>query len=137
MSAWCAAASPNAARMDPSTELRTTMKKIILLLALASTTTFASAQSGAASADERPVIHEYASVEFSPSLRKMGVFSTSFPNKVVDMKPIHMDKSELDIITFFNEVQDLERQGWEVSSQAIVALEKGHMYVWSLRRVKP
>lgn len=57
-------------------------------------------------------VHEYASVEYSPAIRKMGVFSTSMPSKVVDMKPIHMDKSELDIITFFNEVQDMEKQGW-------------------------
>ena len=113
------------------------MNKIILSLAFASIASFASAQSSAPSEGVKPVEHEYASVEFSPALRKMGVFSTSFPNKVVDMKPIHMDKSELDIITFFNEVQELERQGWEVSSQAIVALEKGHMYVWSLRKVKP
>ncbi|MBK8497565.1 MAG: hypothetical protein IPL52_01800 [Flavobacteriales bacterium] len=113
------------------------MKKILILLAFAGIASFASAQSDAPSTEEKPVVHEYVSVEFSPALRKMGVFSTSFPNKVVDMKPIHMDKSELDIITFFNEVQELERQGWQVSSQAIVALEKGHMYVWSLRKAKP
>lgn len=102
------------------------MKKLILLLAFVGSATFGLAQTA----------HDYASVEFSPFLRKMGVFSTTFPSKVVDMKPIHMDKAELDIITFFNEVQDMEQMGWQVTSQSIVALEKGHMYVWTLRKPK-
>ena len=102
------------------------MKKILLLLVITVFAVPAFAQTA----------HEYASVEFSPAIRKMGVFSTAAPSKVVDMKPIHMDKSELDIITFFNQVQDMEQQGWEVTSQEIVALEKGHMYVWILRKAK-
>ena len=53
-------------------------------------------------------VHEYASVEFSPGLRKLGVFSTAAPAKVIDLKPVHMDRADLDIITFFNEVQDME-----------------------------
>lgn len=102
------------------------MKKFLVASAFVLVASFTSAQT----------VHEYASVEYSPAIRKMGVFSTSMPSKVVDLKPIHMDKSELDIITFFNEVQDMEKQGWEVSSQEIVALEKGHMYVWTLRKLK-
>lgn len=83
-------------------------------------------------------VHDYASIEFSPAIRKLGVFSTAFPNKVVDLKVLHMDKREQDINTFFSEVQDLERQGWEVTAQEIVALDKGvHMYVWSLRKARP
>ena len=102
------------------------MRKILITIVLLVSAPLAFAQT----------THEYASVEFSPALRKMGVFSTTAPGKVVDMKPIHMDKSAMDIITFFNEVQDMEQQGWEVTSQEIVALEKGHMYVWTLRKPK-
>ncbi len=102
------------------------MKKILIMLAITVLAAPVLAQT----------THEYASVEFSPALRKMGVFSTTATSKVVDMKPIHMDKSELDIITFFNQIQDMEKEGWEVTSQEIVALEKGHMYVWILRRTK-
>ena len=83
-------------------------------------------------------VHEYASVEFSPAIRKLGIFSTAMPGRVVDLKPINMDKRELDITVFFTEVQSLEKIGWEVSSQEIVALDKGvHMYVWTLRKPKP
>lgn len=104
------------------------MKKLLLTLCMVVCTTLASAQT----------VYEYASVEFSPAIRKLGVFSTAAPTKVVDLKPVHMDKRELDIITFFNEVQDMERSGWEVTSQEIVALDKGvHMYVWTLRKPKP
>lgn len=102
------------------------MKKFLVLLftVLAS---FATAQT----------VHEYASVEFSPAIRKLGVFSTVLPGKVVDLKAVHMSKRDLDIISFFQEVQDLEKQGWEVTSQEIVALDKGvHMYVWTLRKPK-
>lgn len=100
-----------------------TLASILLLSSV-----FASAQT----------VHDYASIEFSPAIRKLGVFSTAFPNKVVDLKVLHMDKREQDINTFFSEVQELERQGWEVTAQEIVALDKGvHMYVWSLRKAKP
>jgi|GEM_PF-6667022 len=44
-------------------------------------------------------VHEYASVEYSPAIRKLGVFSTAAPNKIVDLKVVHMDKSEQDVIT--------------------------------------
>ena len=104
------------------------MKKFLLTLCVVLCASLASAQT----------VYEYASVEFSPAIRKLGIFSTAMPSKVVDLKPVHMDKRELDIITFFNEVQDMERQGWEVTSQEIVALDKGvHMYVWTLRKLKP
>lgn len=80
-------------------------------------------------------VHDYASVEFSPGIRKLGVFGTGIESKVVDLKPVNMDKSALDIQNFFAEVQGLEAQGWEVASQDVVALAKGmHMYVWVLRR---
>ena len=102
------------------------MKKLLVLLFLA-LPFFVSAQTQ----------HEYASVEFSPAIRKLGVFSTAMPAKVVDLKPINMDKRELDIIIFFQEVQDMEKQGWEVDTKDIVALDKGvHMYVWTLRKPK-
>lgn len=83
-------------------------------------------------------VHEYASVEFSPAIRKLGIFSTTAPSKVVDLKPLHMDKRELDIVAFFQEVQNMEAQGWEVTGQDVVALDKGvHMYVWTLRKTRP
>ncbi|MCB9183701.1 MAG: hypothetical protein H6591_07260 [Flavobacteriales bacterium] len=104
------------------------MNKFLLVPLLSLISLTASAQT----------VHDYASIEFSPAIRKLGVFSTAFPNKVVDLKVLHMDKREQDINTFFSEVQDLERQGWEVTAQEIVALDKGvHMYVWSLRKAKP
>ncbi len=104
------------------------MRTFTLVLAFLLGSAYASAQT----------VHDYASIEFSPAIRKLGVFSTAFPNKVVDLKVLHMDKREQDINTFFSEVQDLERQGWEVTAQEIVALDKGvHMYVWSLRKAKP
>lgn len=104
------------------------MKNIIAALAFS-----AAAFSGSAQ-----IVHEYASVEYSPAIRKLGVFATDAPNKVVDMKVVHMDRSDLDIVTFFNEVQDMEKRGWEVVEQDIVALDKGvHMYVWILRKPKP
>lgn len=102
------------------------MRAIITALALWAAS-FASAQA----------IHDYASVEFSPNLRKLGVFSTTLPEKVVDLKAMHMSKRGLDIVSFFQEVQELERQGWEVTSQDVVALDRGqHMYVWSLRKAR-
>jgi hypothetical protein len=80
-------------------------------------------------------IHEYASVEFSPGIRKLGVFGTSLPAKVIDLKTVNTTKRDLDILVFFGEVQELERQGWELTSQDVVALDRGlHMYVWSLRK---
>lgn len=104
------------------------MKKIITVLALVLCTYGASAQT----------VHEWASVEYSPAIRKLGVFSTAAPNKIVDLKTVHMDKTEMDIITFFHEVQDMEQQGWEVTDQTIIALDKGqHMYAWTLRKPKP
>lgn len=104
------------------------MKKLIVSFAFVLVGAFAHAQAA----------HEYASIEFSPAIRKLGVFSTAAPGKVVDLKTVHMDKRELDIISFFHEVQDMEAQGWEVTSQEIVALDKGiHMYVWTLRKAKP
>lgn len=104
------------------------MKKLLLTLCMVAFATWSTAQT----------VYDYASVEFSPAIRKLGVFSTAMPSKVVDLKPIHMDKRELDIITFFSEVQDMERLGWEVTSQDVVALDKGvHMYVWTLRKPKP
>ncbi len=103
------------------------MRKLLLILSLAAAVS-ASAQS----------VHEYASVEFSPAIRKLGIFSTASPSKVVDLKPLHMDKRELDIVAFFQEVQNMEAQGWEVTGQDVVALDKGiHMYVWTLRKPRP
>ena len=104
------------------------MKKFLITLIIAVCASLASAQTQ----------HEYASIEFSPAIRKLGIFGTSMPSKVVDLKVVHMDKRELDILTFFQEVQDLEKQGWEVFSNDVVALDKGiHMYVWTLRKPKP
>lgn len=103
------------------------MRKLLFSIALIAFATMASAQT----------VHDYTSIEFSPGIRKLGVFSTAFPNKVVDLKVLHMDKRDLDINTFFSEVQDLESKGWEVTSQDIVALDKGlHMYVWTLRKAR-
>ncbi len=83
-------------------------------------------------------VHDYASVEFSPGIRKLGVFGTSLPSKVIDLKTLHMSKRDQDILTFFTEVQELERQGWQVASQDMVALDRGlHMYVWTLRKARP
>jgi hypothetical protein len=80
-------------------------------------------------------VFDYASVEFSPGIRKLGVFGTGVETKVVDLKPINMDKGALDIQNFFREVQALEATGWEVTAQDVVALGKGsHMYVWVMRR---
>jgi len=104
------------------------MKKILVALAFSLSALVGTTQT----------VHEYASVEYSPAIRKLGVFSTAAPNKIVDLKVVHMDKSELDMVTFLNEVQDMEQQGWEVMEQDIIALEKGmHMYVWTLRKPKP
>lgn len=80
-------------------------------------------------------VHDYASVEFSPGIRKLGVFGTGISSKVVDLKVVNMDKRAQDILVFFHEVQEMEQQGWEVTGQDVVALDKGvHMYVWTLRR---
>ncbi|HRD52506.1 MAG TPA: hypothetical protein PKY96_07650 [Flavobacteriales bacterium] len=82
-------------------------------------------------------VHDYASIEFSPGIRKLGVFGTGIPAKVIDLKAVNMSKRDLDINNFFQEVQELEKQGWEVTGQDVVALDKGvHMYVWTLRRLK-
>ncbi|MBK9176004.1 MAG: hypothetical protein IPM46_06615 [Flavobacteriales bacterium] len=103
------------------------MKKFLLAALLCAWGVAASAQS----------IHDYASVEFSPGIRKLGVFGTSIPAKVIDLKTVHMNKRDQDIITFFGEVQELERQGWEVTGQDVVALDRGlHMYVWTLRKAR-
>jgi len=83
-------------------------------------------------------LHDFATVEFSPAIRKLGVFSSAMPSKVVDLKVVHMDKSQMDILSFFQEVQDMEKLGWEVTSQDVVSLDKGvHMYIWSMRKAKP
>lgn len=80
-------------------------------------------------------IHDYASVEFSPGIRKLGVFGTGIPAKVVDLKAVNMGKRDQDILVFFGEVQELERRGWEVVGHDVVALDRGlHMYVWTLRK---
>jgi len=103
------------------------MKKLLTTLAFAVLAIAASAQT----------VYDYASVEFSPAMRKLGVFSTAFPNKVTDLKTVHMSKSELDMSSFLYEVQGMEEKGWEVVMQDIVALDKGvHMYVWTLRKPK-
>jgi hypothetical protein len=103
------------------------MKKLLVLALLLALATAGAAQT----------VHEYASVEFSPGIRKLGVFSTAAPSKVIDLKTVHMGKRELDMLSFFKEVQDLEGQGWQVLSQDVVALDKGvHLYVWTLRRPK-
>ncbi|MBK9148724.1 MAG: hypothetical protein IPM12_13020 [Flavobacteriales bacterium] len=91
---------------------------------------FAAALSG-------QVVHDYASVEFSPGIRKLGVFGTGIPAKVIDLKTVNMSKRDLDMLNFFEEVQAMEQQGWEVAGHDVVALDKGiHMYVWTLRRLK-
>ncbi|MFN3875670.1 MAG: hypothetical protein ACK4L7_07145, partial [Flavobacteriales bacterium] len=65
----------------------------------------------------------------------VGVFGTGIPSKVIDLKPLHMAKRDLDILAFFTQVQELEAQGWQLVSQDVVALDKGvHMYVWTMRR---
>ena len=103
------------------------MKKLMITLTCCAFALFGSAQ----------VVHDFASVEFSPSIRKFGVFSTTAPSKVVDLKPLNMDKRDLDMVSFFHEIQDMEKQGWEVTGQDVVALQEGvHMYVWTLRRSK-
>jgi hypothetical protein len=49
-----------------------------------------------------------------------------------------MAKRDQDILVFFQEVQELERQGWQLTGQDVVALDKGvHLYVWTLRRARP
>jgi hypothetical protein len=99
---------------------------IALLFGLAANTVLAQA------------VHEHATVEFSPGLRKLGVFATSGTSKVVDLKTVNMGKRDLDIQVFFQAVQDLEREGWELTAQDVVALDRGvHLYVWSLRKAKP
>lgn len=103
------------------------MKKLLFLLLLVPTIQ-ASAQT----------VHDYASVEFSPAIRKLGVFSTAFPAKIIELKTIHMNKLDQDIISFFQEVQQLEKEGWEMSSQNVLALDRGvHTYVWIMRKPKP
>lgn len=83
-------------------------------------------------------VHDYASVEFSPGIRKLGVFGTGLAGKVVDLKTVNMAKRDQDILVFFQEVQELERQGWQLTGQDVVALDKGvHLYVWTLRRARP
>ena len=103
------------------------MKKFLASIAFVAISFAAQAQT----------VHEYASVEFSPAIRKLGVFSTAFPSKITDLKTVHMSKSELDMSSFLYEIQNLEGKGWELISQDVVALEEGvHMYVWTLRKPK-
>lgn len=89
----------------------------------------------AAAAMRAQAVHDYASVEFSPGIRKLGVFGTGIATKVVDLKALHMNKRDLDIQAFFAQVQELEAQGWQLMSQDVVALDKGvHLYVWTMRK---
>ncbi|MFZ1694650.1 MAG: hypothetical protein WAT74_15745 [Flavobacteriales bacterium] len=103
------------------------MRHLLVTLFLCLVASYATAQT----------VHDYASVEFSPGIRKVGVFGTGIPAKVIDLKTVNMSKRELDMTNFFQEVQELEGQGWEVVGQDVVALDKGvHMYVWTLRKPK-
>lgn len=103
------------------------MKQLLLTICLMAFSSAVSAQT----------TYDYASIEFSPGIRKLGVFGTSLTAKVIDLKAVNMTKRDHDILVFFGEVQELEGQGWEVSSQDVVALDRGlHMYVWTLRKAK-
>lgn len=84
-------------------------------------------------------VHDYVSVDFSPSERKLGVFSSVDGTRVIDLKVENMSARDKDILTFFATIQELEAKGWEVTDTHIFPLtSKGFaMYVWFLRRAKP
>jgi hypothetical protein len=83
-------------------------------------------------------VHDYVSVDFSPSERKLGVFSSVDGTRVIDLKVENMSARDKDILTFFATVQELEAKGWEVTDTHIFPVtSKGFaMYVWFLRRAK-
>ncbi len=81
-------------------------------------------------------VHEYISLDYSPTERKIGVFSTVDGNTYIDLKVVNMSAREKDLMTFFTTLQDLESKGWQVQASHIYAVEsRGYpMYVWVLRR---
>lgn len=83
-------------------------------------------------------VHDYVSVDFSPSERKLGVFSSVDGANVIDLKVTNMSDRQKDILTFFATIQELEAKGWEVTDTHIFPVtSKGFaMYVWFLRRAK-
>ncbi len=102
------------------------MRTLVLLIALLSLGTAAEAQT----------VHEYVSLDYSPTERRIGVFSTVDGNTYIDLKVVNMSAREKDLMTFFATLQDLEAKGWEVQASHIYAMEsRGYpMYVWVLRR---
>ena len=90
---------------------------------------------GSASAQ---TVHDYISVDFSPSERKLGVFSSVDGTRVIDLKVENMSARDKDILTFFATIQELEAKGWEVTDTHIFPVtSKGFaMYVWFLRRAR-
>jgi len=87
-------------------------------------------------ASSAQTVHEYVSLDYSPTERKIGVFSTVDGTSYIDLKVVNMSAREKDLMTFFATLQDLESKGWQVQASHIYAMEsRGHpMYVWVLRR---
>jgi hypothetical protein len=83
-------------------------------------------------------VHDYISLDYSPTERKIGVFSTVDGPTYIDLKVVNMSARDKDLMTFFATLQDLEGKGWEVQASHIYAVEsRGYpMYVWVLRRPK-
>jgi hypothetical protein len=87
-------------------------------------------------ATEAQTVHEYVSLDYSPTERRIGVFSTVDGITYIDLKVVNMSARQKDLMTFFATLQDLEAKGWEVQASHIYAMEsRGYpMYVWVLRR---
>ncbi len=102
------------------------MKKIIPGIALALASFGAQAQQ----------VYDYISVDFSPAMRKLAVFSTLEPAIVTDLKMVNMEKRDADIISFFHKLQELEAQGWVMEATHIYSTDKENipMYVWIMRK---
>ena len=104
------------------------MHKIILPIVFALASFGASAQQ----------VYDRISVDFSPAMRKLAVFSTLEPSVVIDLKMENMEKRDADIISFFLKLQELEAQGWETEVTQIYSTGKESipMYVWIMRKPK-
>ncbi|MBK7945028.1 MAG: hypothetical protein IPJ85_06845 [Flavobacteriales bacterium] len=77
------------------------MKQLLLTICLMAFSSAVSAQT----------TYDYASIEFSPGIRKLGVFGTSLPAKVIDPKAVNMTKRDHDILVSSVRCRNW-RQGW-------------------------
>ncbi|MEO8587742.1 MAG: hypothetical protein ABI432_00075 [Flavobacteriales bacterium] len=106
------------------------MNKFLTTLALALVATWVSAQTQ---------VYDYISVDYSPAVRQLAVFSTLEGTSMTNLKVVNMDERDKDILVFFHKLQELEQKGWEVEATHIYSTDEKNipMYVWILRKPKP